>query len=66
MTPITGSLSAEKFVDMVENKLSDFNLSMKKHIIASITDLASVMKKFGRLIGIEHQLCYAWTSFSSM
>ena len=59
MTQITGSLHAEKIVDLVENKLSDFNLTMKRHIIASVTDGASVMKRFGRLSGIEHQLCYA-------
>ena len=59
VTPITGSLPAEKIVDLVENKLSDFNLSMKRHIIANVTDGTSVMKKLGRLSGIEHQLCYA-------
>ena len=59
VTPITGSLSAEKIVDLVEYKLSDFNLSMKRHIIASVTDGASVMKKFGPLSCIKHQLCYA-------
>ena len=59
MTPITGSLPAEKIVDLVENKLSDFNLSMKRHIIASVTNEAFAMKKFGWLSGIEYQLCYA-------
>ena len=59
ITPVTGLLPGEKIVDLVENKLSDVNLSMKKHIITSVTDGASVMKKFGRLIGIEHHLCYA-------
>ena len=59
MTPITGSLPAKKIMDLVENKLSDFNLSMKRHIIASVTDGASVMKKFRWVSGIEHQLCYA-------
>ena len=58
MTPITRSLFAEKIVDLVENKLSDFNLSIKRHNIASVTNGALVMKKFGRLSGIEHQLCY--------
>ena len=58
MTPITGPFSAEKIVGLVDNKLSDFNLFMKRHIIASVTDGAFVMKKFGRLSGIEHQLCY--------
>ena len=58
MTPITGSLFAEKIVDLVKNKLSNFNLSMKRRNIASVTNGASVMKKFGRLSSIEHQLCY--------
>lgn len=59
MIRIFGSLAAEKIVDMVEGKLSEFNLSTKKHIISSVTDGASVMKKFGRLSGMEHQICYA-------
>ena len=59
MTSITGSLPAEKIVDLVKNKLSDFNLLMKRHIIASVTNGACVVKKFGRLSGIEYQLCYA-------
>ena len=56
---MTGSFPAEKIGDLVENILSVFNLSIKEHIIASATNEASVMKKFGRLRVIEHQLCYA-------
>ena len=47
MTPITGYLPAEKIVDLVENKISDFNISMKRCIIASAADGESVIEKFG-------------------
>lgn len=59
MIRIFGTLPAEKIVNMVENKLREFNLSTKEHIISCVTDGASVMKKFGRLSSMEHQQCYA-------
>lgn len=34
---------------MVVSKLSQFHLSIKQHIISSVTDGALVMKKFGKL-----------------
>ena len=43
---------AEKAVEAVQNKLSGFGL-------ACVTDGASVMVKFGKIIDCDHQLCYA-------
>ena len=39
--------------------LADFSLIPEKHIIACVTDGASVMKKFGYLFDALHQQCYA-------
>ena len=59
MVAISGRMTSEKIVEEVENKLTEFDLSLKRHIVASVTDGASVMVKFGRIIECEHQLCFA-------
>jgi hypothetical protein len=59
MVRIDGSMPAEKAKDIVETKLADFGLSLKKHIVGTTTDGASVMKKMGRLMQVTHQLCHA-------
>jgi hypothetical protein len=56
---ISGSLPAEKAVAVVTEKLEEFGLSIVDHIVCSVTDGASVMVKFGKLIPTEHQTCYA-------
>lgn len=59
MVRIIGSLPADKTVELVEKKLSDFNVNMKNDVIASVTDGASVMVKFGKISHSEHQQCFA-------
>ena len=59
MVAISGRMTAEKTIEEVENKLSEFSLSLSRHIVAVATDGASVMVKFGRCVDCEHQLCYA-------
>ena len=59
MVAISGRVTAEKTFEKVENKLSEFNLSLSRHIIAVATDGASAMVKFGPCVDCEHQLCYA-------
>lgn len=54
---IIGSCTAEKSVELVNAKLWDFGISASD-VVASTTDGASVMIKFGRLSAYEHQLCY--------
>ena len=39
--------------------LSEFGLDLEKHVLACVTDGASVMVKFGKIIDYDHQLCYA-------
>jgi hypothetical protein len=59
MVKINGSMPAEIAVDSVRTKLEEFGLSLDKHIVSCVTDGASVMVKFGRLIACDHNLCYA-------
>ena len=59
MIGISGNFTAEKWVEKVEEKLSEFQLSLQKNIVGCVTDGAGVMVKFGKLINSEHQLCYA-------
>lgn len=54
---IHGSLPAEKCIQLLKSKLQIFGLSLESDIICITTDGASVMKKIGRLITPEHQLC---------
>ena len=54
-----GSMPAEKCVELLETKLGEFGLSLEKDIVCICTDGASVMRKVGKLISAEQQLCYA-------
>ena len=49
MIRIKGSMPSEKAAELVEERLNYFQLSMENDIVSSITDGASVMKKFGRI-----------------
>jgi hypothetical protein len=53
---VKGSMPAEKCVDLIGEKLKQFGLSIDQ-IVAMTTDGASVMKKVGRLIPSQHQIC---------
>ena len=59
MQRITGSMPAEKVVELVRNKLLEFGIYLDKHVVATVNDGASVMVKYGKLIEPEQQLCYA-------
>lgn len=48
-------MPAEKCIDMLDQKLSEFGISLKDDIVCIITDGASVMKKVGRLIQAHQQ-----------
>ena len=51
-------MTAEKTVEEVKNKLSEFSLSLSRHIVAVVTDGVSAMVKFGRCVDCEHHQCY--------
>ena len=56
---VQGSMPADKCVALVEQKLGEFGLKLSTDIVCICTDGASVMKKVGKLMGVEQQLCYA-------
>ena len=56
---ISARMTAERTVEEVENKLSEFSLSLSRHIVAVVTVGVSPMVKFGWCDDCEHQLCYA-------
>ncbi|GFS89091.1 uncharacterized protein TNCV_1258471 [Trichonephila clavipes] len=56
MLRINGSFSAENCVKAVETKLQEFGIITEKHIVACVTDGASMMVKFG---SCEYHQCYA-------
>ena len=53
MVAISGRMSADKKIEEIENKLSEFSLSPSRHIVAVVTDGASAMVKFGRYVDCE-------------
>lgn len=58
MARVFGSAPADKCRKIMEDLLTEFNLTLDN--IASVTtDGATVMKKMGREIGPEHQVCFA-------
>lgn len=54
---IQGSLPAEKALEIVRNMVQQFGVH-DKNIVASTTDGARVMVKFGRISDYFHQQCY--------
>ena len=52
-------MPAEKAVELIDQRLKDFGIVRETDVIASTTDGASMMRKFGRLLGCEHQQCHA-------
>lgn len=56
---VSGSMPADKCIELVSQRLQEFGLSLENHIVAICTDGASVMCKVGRLMSAEHQVCLA-------
>ena len=56
LTSIEGSCDSYKIQSLVEQKLMEYGIKFS-HILASTEDGASIMKKYGRLNGIENQFC---------
>ena len=44
---------------MIDNRLMEFGIVRARDIIASTTDGASIMRKFGRLLDCENQACHS-------
>ncbi len=56
---IIGSFNTANCKKLVNDRLNEFGLDLNRHIMASTTDGASVMVKFGREISPDHQQCLA-------
>jgi len=54
-----GTMPAEQCVKLLIKKLEVYGLSLDADIVCVVTDGASVMKKVGKIISAEQQLCYA-------
>ena len=55
---IIGSMPAEKCVQILQDKLAGFGLSFNDNVSIT-TDGAAVMKKVGKILNINQQLCFA-------
>lgn len=56
---IYGSLPAETCIQLLKEKLSEFELSLDGDIVAIVTDGAKVMLKVGKNLKAYHQVCLA-------
>lgn len=56
---VHGSLPAEKCITQIAENLKSFGLSLYEDIVCITTDGASVMKKVGKLLPCDQQLCFA-------
>lgn len=56
---VNGTMPAEKCVDIIDAKLKIYNICLDYDIVAITTDGASVMKKVGKIINADQQLCLA-------
>ena len=56
---IEGSMTSDRVVELVNEKLGTYSLNLDEHILCATTDGALVMVRYGKLVLPEHQLCYA-------
>ncbi|KAF8790867.1 hypothetical protein HNY73_005820 [Argiope bruennichi] len=59
LVPIAGSSDAQRTLELVSERLQNFNLNLETDIVAATNDCAVVMKQFGKLSPIINQLCYS-------
>lgn len=57
MVYIPGKCGAFEIRNLMETRLSDYNINFKKHIVATITDGPNVMKKFVKESPVEGIFC---------
>jgi hypothetical protein len=55
---IQGTFTSERTLEAVKEQLHVFGVDMEKHCVASVTDGAAVMVKYGRISPSEFQACY--------
>ena len=52
-------MSADNCIELLEQKLAQHGLDLRKDIVGIMTDEASVMKKVGKILPVTQQLCFA-------
>ena len=55
----SGLYPAKRLPETLDHHLYSFGLSLEGSVICVVTDGAAVIKKMGKLLNTEHQLCYA-------
>ena len=55
---VSGSFPAEKTAEIVSERVEELGLNLADCIVCSVTDGASMMVKFGKIVPTEHQTCY--------
>ena len=58
LTRVSGSFPAEKAAEIVSERVEEFELNLADCIVCSVTDGASMMVKFEKIVSTEHQTCY--------
>lgn len=56
---IWGGMPAENCIQLLNERLSKFGLSLMCDVVSIGTDAASVMQKIGRVLNVHQQLCFA-------
>lgn len=60
LAPISDKATSENCLNLVQLQLLNYDVDLKKDVVAIVTDGAAVMKKIGRLVDPVHQqLCFA-------
>ena len=58
LTCVSGSFPAGKAAEIVSERGEEFGLNLADCIVCSVTDRASMMVKFGKIVPTKHQTCY--------
>ena len=58
LTRVSRSFPAEKAAEIISERMEEFGLNLADYIVCSITEGASMMVKFGKIVPTEHQTCY--------
>ncbi|KAF8778539.1 hypothetical protein HNY73_015253 [Argiope bruennichi] len=59
LVPIVGTCDAQRTLELLSEKLQNFNLNLETDIVAATNDGAVVMKKIGKISPIINQLCFS-------
>ncbi|XP_065656025.1 uncharacterized protein LOC136081795 [Hydra vulgaris] len=58
LTHVSRSFPAEKAAEVVSERVEEFGLNLADCIVCSVTDRASMMVRFGKIVSTKHQTCY--------